>query len=136
MRRLLMVGAVLMMVVVSARCSEEATGVSSINGAWTLRTVNGAPLPHTMSSGSGGTTELVEDVLTLYVGGTWSGVTRVRTSSGGQVTTEPRTSAGSYTTFGTSLTFTNGEDRSTRLATFADDALTFVEAGKTSVYRK
>ena len=136
MRRIRMVGAVATMVLATARCGGDSTGISSINGPWTLRTVNGAPLPYTMSGGSGGTTELVEDVLTLNVGGTWSETKRVRTSAGGQITTETRNSAGSYSTFGTSITFTAATGGASRLATFADDALTFVETGATSVYRQ
>ena len=136
MRRLRMVAAVLMAVLATVRCGDTSTGISTINGPWTLHSVNGAPLPYRTSNGSGGTTELLDDVLTLYVGGTWAESARVRTSAGGQVSTETRGSAGSYPTFGTSITFTNAANQSTRLATFANDELTFIETGMTAVYRK
>ena len=115
---------------------DDGTGISSINGPWTLRTVNGAPLPYPVAANGTTTAELLDDVITLYVGGTWSQSMRERTTTGGQVSTSTRTLAGSYSTFGTSITLTASDGTKARIATVQGDAMTIVEPGLTMVYRK
>jgi hypothetical protein len=114
-------------------CFEDyPTQVGTVTGSYWLRTVNGAALPYT-SPGSGAA--LVGDTITLYQGGTfvWKTVTRPSGASADALTT----AGGSYGLLGTSITFTfplKGNEQ--RVAQISGDAMTFVEAGVTSIYRK
>jgi hypothetical protein len=112
------------------------TGSSTITGEYTLRTVNGAPLPYTLSESATGKTELLRDAITLYQGGTFARTRQTRLTSNGQATNESESDTGSYMLLGTSITLRSNATGQNTLATISGNAMTVVTAGVTSVYSK
>ena len=115
---------------------EGVTGSSTITGDYTLRTINGSPLPYTISGSGANRTEIVRDVITLYQGGTYARSRDSRVTVNGQTTTESSAEAGSYSLFGTSVTLVNGADGQTTLATINANTMTIVKSGMTAVFTK
>lgn len=111
-------------------CTEIPSGNPNLSGTYTLRSVNGQPLPYAVP---GGATQLLDDAISLYAGSTWSSTGHVRTATGA---TETVYRSGSFTSFGTSLTLRVNETGGTRLVVYSDNELTSVESGVTSVYRR
>ena len=116
--------------------SGKVTGSSSVTGTYTLRTINGSSLPYTLPGGGTTKTEIVDDVLSLYQGGTYSESGHMRVTANGQVTAEAISEAGAYTLFGTSITFRSGDGTRQRLATGDSESIIFVESGVTQVFKK
>ncbi|MEO8193131.1 MAG: hypothetical protein ABI681_04720 [Gemmatimonadales bacterium] len=119
-------------------CFEGQVGSSTITGAYTLRTINGAPLPYTVSGSGEATTEIIDDVITLYQGGTYSEVGHSRTTVNGHVTNETSSDTGNYALgFGTSVTLRSNNLGSTTLVNIEDGStMTMVKAGMAKVFRK
>jgi hypothetical protein len=132
MRKVLMA----LLVTVSLACDSDVTGSSTVNGPYTLRTVNGSPLPY-ITSGSGTTkSEIVDDVITLYEGGTYAELGHSRITVNGQVTTETTTEGGTYSLFGNSVILRSGNGIHVRMPTIEANTMTLVENGMRSVFRK
>jgi hypothetical protein len=112
------------------------TGSSTITGEYTLRTVNGAPLPYTLSQSGTSKTEVVQDAITLFQGGTFARARQIRLTSNGQVTNQSENDTGAYTIFGTSLSLRSNATGQSTLATISGNTMTVVEAGVVSVYSK
>ena len=133
MRRLLMAAVLLL----TPGCyDQEPNRGATVNGAYTLRTVNAAPLPFTSSGSGANKTELLDDSYTLYEGLTYAELGHVRTTVNGTATTTAFSGAGSYSLFGASVTLRPASGGSERIATYTDNTLTLTESGKLSVYRK
>jgi hypothetical protein len=128
MRRLLvaMAGVALM------ACTEIPSGNPNLTGTYTLRSVNGQPLPFSSS----GSTQLLDDAISLFDGATWSSTGHVRTTSGTGSVVETVHRTGPFTSFGTSLTLRVNETGGTRVGVYESNAITFIEAGVTSVYAR
>lgn len=131
-----LVRSVLALVLLSACGDNTPTGASTVTGTYTLRTVNGAALPYTMSQTATSKVELLDDAISLYQGGTYSTVSHVRTTTNGTPVTETREGAGTYILLGTSITLVTSDRSSQRLATGDATSMTFVESGVTQIYRK
>jgi hypothetical protein len=112
------------------------TGSSTVTGAYTLRTVNSAPLPYTLSQSGTSKTELMQDTFTLYQGGTFSRARQIRLTSNGQVTHQSENDTGSYTIFGASLSLSSNATGQSTLATISGNTMTVVQAGVVSIYSK
>lgn len=126
-----------LVVMFSVAClGDGLTGSSTVNGAYTLRTINGAGLPYTIVSNATSKTEIVDDVITLFQGGTYDESGHSRTTLNGQVSNESNSETGSYVLLGTSVTFQSSDRTRSRLMTIAANAMTFVEPGMTSVFSK
>lgn len=105
MRRLLAVCAVLALsacisdtVTVPGRAATGGVGsTSGIAGTYTLTTMAGAPLPYTFLQSGTDSYQLVDDVITLTSGGSWSESWHERRSIGGVVNVVALTDAGTYT---------------------------------------
>ena len=115
---------------------EGVTGSSTITGDYTLRTINGSPLPYTISGSGADRMEIVREVITLYQGGTYARSRDSRITVNGQVTSESSAETGSYTLLGTSVTLVNGANGQTTLATINANTMTIVKAGMTAVFTK
>jgi hypothetical protein len=116
-------------------CSDDdIAGSSSTTGAYTLRTVNGSSLPYTVVTGTSAGTVVVDDVITLFQGGTFAGTRHFRATANG--TLETRAETGTYTLFGTSISLRVNETGLTKVAIGDGVSMTFVEQGLTLVYRK
>ena len=130
-------GLVGLIVAFSAAClGEGLTGSSTITGDYTLRTINGSPLPYTISGSGANRTEIVGEVITLYQGGTYARSRDWRIVVNGQMTSESSAEAGSYTLLGTSVTLVNGANGQTTLASINASTMTIVKAGMTAVFTK
>ncbi len=108
---------------------------ASIAGAYSLTTVNGAPLPFVVQQAGTFKREITADTYTLAAGGTWTEVRAERTTSNGAVTTSTITDAGTWSGNGTSITLTS--PASTSLSgTVSGNTLSLSSAGNTMVYTK
>ena len=111
-------------------------GSSTVTGAYALSTINGSPLPYTMS-GSGTTkTEIVGDTIFLYEGFTFAETKSSRTTLNGAATTASHTETGSYGLLGTSISLRGNDGGPLRVATIEANTMTLVDAGLTSVFKK
>jgi hypothetical protein len=120
----------------SLACFDEGvTGSSTVTGTYTLRTVNGSPLPYTIPGGGAVKTEIVSDTITLFQGGTFARARDSRITENGQVTMQSATETGSYSLLGTSITLNSVTGKAT-LGIINGNAMTIVEAGVTSVFSK
>jgi hypothetical protein len=133
MRKVLMA----LVVVFSVGClGDGMTGSSTVTGAYTLRTVNGSPLPYTIAGSGTARTEIIDDVITLYEGGTYAESGHSRTTLNGQVANASNIETGSYSLFGTSVTLRSSDGGRTRMPTIDGNTMTIVESGMTAVFTK
>ena len=122
MRRLVMLALASTML---ASCSADSTGPNgSVTGTYTLRTIDGQPLPYTFSGGL----RLMSDELTLMSDGTYEDVSRY--SDGTSFVDE-----GDYTNYNGAVTFysTSGD---TYQGSISRDVLTQVLNGYTQVFQR
>ena len=122
MRRLVMLALASTMLV---SCSADSTGPNgSVTGTYTLRTIDGQPLPYTFSGGL----RLMSDELTLTSDGSYQDVSRY--SDGTSFVDE-----GDYTNYNGAVTFysTSGD---TYQGSISRDVLTQVLNGYTQVFQR
>jgi len=90
-----------------AACASDSstnTGPASVAGTYTLRTVNGSPLPYTLFDFGGDKYEITAGAVTLEAGGRWTATSADRTTEGTSVVTSTFTTTGTYTLAGTVIT--------------------------------
>ena len=120
----------------SVACMDDGvTGSSTVTGAYSLRTVNGSGLPYTIVTNET-TTEILDDVITLYQGGTYTWVGHSRITTNGQMTDATNATNGTYSLLGNSVAL---RDNATQLITPAlvnGNTMTIVNSGVTLAYRK
>jgi hypothetical protein len=99
---------------------------ASLSGAYTLKTVNGNPLPAVIQAGTAEVSkiEVLSDVVTVKVDGTWSGVEQFRLTTGATVEMQTVNSSGTYTVSGTTVTFKDNLDGSLAVAAVSGDTFT------------
>ena len=122
MRRLVMLALAGTML---AACSSDSTGPNgSVAGTYTLRTIDGQPLPYTFSGGL----RLMSDELTLMSDGSYEDVSRY--SDGTSFVDE-----GDYTNYNGAVTFysTSGD---TYQGSVSRDVLTQILNGYTQVFQR
>jgi hypothetical protein len=103
------------------------------DGNYSIATVNGKGLPVAIYADTNYTYEVTSGSLALTTAGTYSIVTTFRQTIPGNVSTFVDSTGGTWVLSGTSITFTNADDRSTDTATWANGQLTFTETnGKTT----
>ncbi|MEQ1693050.1 MAG: hypothetical protein ABMA00_17300 [Gemmatimonas sp.] len=127
---------VLLLLAVAGCFEEYATVGSTVNGPYTLHTVNGSALPFTLQGAGTGTVEIVSGVITLYAGGTYLEVGRTRSSVNGQVTSDSSSTTGSYGLLGNSVTLRANPPGISHIATISGNTMSIVEDGVTWAYRK
>ena len=121
MRRLVMLALASTM----AACSIDSTGPNgSVEGTYTLRTINGQPLPYTFSSGL----RLTSDRLTLYRDGTYEDVSLYSDGSSD-------VDDGDYTNYNGALTFYSSRGQVYQ-GSVSRDVLTQVLNGFTQVFER
>ena len=121
----------------TAGCSsDDSTGPDiSVDGTWTLQTVNGSNLPYVVAQAGNDKVEVTADVLTV-ASGAFTELTTIRVTSGGAVTTQSIPDAGTYSINGTAVTFTFQSDGSTGTGTLNENSLIVVTQGLSLLYRK
>lgn len=133
MRRLM----IAVVVACSVACNNDGlTGSTTVNGKYTLRTVNGSALPYTISGSGANKTEILDDAITLYEGFTYSRSAHSSVTVNGTASDVTTSDAGSYSIFGTSVTLTSGTGGPTTLALVSGNSMTVSTAGLTYVFRK
>jgi hypothetical protein len=121
----------------SVACNNDGlTGSTTVNGKYTLRTVNGSALPYTISGSGSNKTEILDDAITLYEGFTYSRSAHSRVTVNGTASDVATSDAGSYSIFGTSITLTSGIGGPGTLAIDSGNSMTVSTAGVTYVFRK
>lgn len=118
-------------------CDEpDLTGASTVTGAYTLRTVNGAGLPFAYAASPTEKIEYLDDIMTLFQGGTYARTSHKRRTLNGQITPVDSSEGGTFLAFGTSITFRFEGTGPARVAIANGKTMTFIEQGNTQVYRK
>ena len=118
-----------------AACDGEI-GPSTTTGTYTLRTINGSKLPVVISGSGNDKTEVLDDTIILYEGGTYAETAHNRVTVAGQASTVTRTEAGSWVTLGTSITMTPAGTSTQRIGQVQGYDMIFIVAGQTSVFTK
>ncbi|MFL5602649.1 MAG: hypothetical protein ACJ77R_04430 [Gemmatimonadaceae bacterium] len=128
--------ALIVLALVSVACmDDEIVGGTTVTGAYVLRTVNGSPPPVTVAGSGANKTEVLDDVITLFEGGSYAENGHTRVTANGQTTTEIISETGRYTPLGNSITLTSTTNR-TRVATSDAKWMKIVEADATWFYSK
>lgn len=123
MRRLA-IAALAMGLAACANTDSTAPSVS-LAGNYSLRTINGSPVPYTFASG----VTLQSDMLTLSSNGTYSDDAQY---SDGRLIVEQ----GYYTNNNGSITFTDQSNNNTYLGSLSGSVLTEIVSGLTETYQK
>ncbi|MFL5468117.1 MAG: hypothetical protein ACJ79N_13705, partial [Gemmatimonadaceae bacterium] len=90
--------ALIVLALVSVACmDDEIVGGTTVTGAYVLRTVNGSPPPVTVAGSGANKTEVLDDVITLFEGGSYAENGHTRVTANGQTTTEIISETGRYT---------------------------------------
>ena len=110
----------------AACANSDSTAPSvSLAGNYSLRTINGSPVPYTFASG----VTLQSDMLTLSSNGTYSDDAQY---SDGRLIVEQ----GYYTNNNGSITFTDQSNNNTYLGSLSGSVLTEIVSGLTETYQK
>jgi hypothetical protein len=131
-RRILMA----LVLAAAAACGDnDSTGLgASVEGTYTLRTINGTALPYVVQSGST-TVRVIDDVITLNLNGTYTETGHTQTTFNGTTTTDTGTDTGTYTTAGTSITLRSNDGTSIS-GTINSGTLTLVDQGLAAVFTR
>lgn len=108
----------------------------SVAGTYTLRTVDGAPIPVTLSESGTYRLEVIGGRIVLDPEDTFATFTEFRETRGTEVSIEPVTVVGSYVVNGSNISMTNAATGGVVIANHAAGTLTLVDAGLTIVYRR
>jgi hypothetical protein len=122
---------------VSVGCFDDySTGVGTITGAYTLRTINNSPLPYTINVNATTQKEIIDDMITLFSGGSYSRTQHSNTTVSGQTTSETYTESGGYVLLGTSVTLNPTPSGRSTISTIEGRTMTIVEDGITWTFMK
>lgn len=101
-----------------------------------MRTVNGAALPYVTTSTDGVKTEVLDDVISIFSGNTFSELSHLRITANGQTTTQAITETGTYGGLGTGLLFSYNSGKPARQSVLNSYTLSFLENGVSRIYIK
>lgn len=134
MRRLLP----LVALAVAVACGSDSTTqptVASVAGTWNLQSVNGSPLPFTLTQTGSDRLELLSGVVTANANGTYTEVAQFRTTVNGQSSTSTESDAGTFTLNGTAVSLTGTQTGNINGA-LSGNTLTLTEQGFAWVFVK
>src|SRR5688500_203154 len=116
----------------SVACFDDSiVGSSTVSGTYTLRTVNGSPLPYVLSETATTKTELLDRAITLHEALTYIESGHLRTTENGEATTVTTQKSGSYALLGNSVAFSSNTGGPTTIALVDGNTMTFVEPDMT-----
>jgi hypothetical protein len=122
MRRALVLAAALAL----SACNMDATAPgTSVEGSYTLRTINGSSLPYTFNTGL----TLTSEVLTLYRDGTYQDLSRYSDGS-------TFVDSGDYTSYNGSITFDSDRSSLIYQGSLSGSVLTEIVNGYTQTFQK
>jgi len=120
----------------SVACFDDSiTGSSTVTGTYTLRAVNGSPVPYAVPGTGPGTTEIVAGSIVLYKSATYARAGHSRTTLNGQVTEMHTTETGTWFVEGTRISLRSATGVATESLITGND-MTIVNPGMTLVFRK
>ena len=129
-------GASICLVLVSLACmNDEVVGSTTLTGAYVLRTVNASAPPVTIAGSGDNKTEVLDDVITLFEGGSYAENGHTRVTVNGEVIAGVISESGRYSPLSTSISLTSTTGQ-IRVATSDGKSLKIVEAGITWFYSK
>jgi hypothetical protein len=108
---------------------------AAIGGTYTLKTVNGSPLPYILVQSGTSKFEITDDVVVLTDAGTWTESGHTRTTENGVVTTDAFVDGGSYSRSGTAITLVSSASGSIS-GSVANGTLTISDVGLVAVYQR
>lgn len=118
-----------------AACFDEEIGNPTMAGDYSLRRVNGSALPFAETTNDV-KTEILDDVMSLYQGNTYSELIHLRVTANGVVTMQTITETGNFGGQGTSLLFTRNSKLPSRQSTVNNRTITITEPGTIKEYVK
>ena len=121
MRRVVMLGLALSLMA----CGDATAPSGSVNGTYSLRTINGFNLPYTFSTGA----TLVSDVLTLNADGSFFDVSQYSDGS-------TNTQSGFYSSINGSIQLSDQTNGATYQASLSGSVLTEIVPGFTEAFQK
>lgn len=128
------------MLLLAIACGGDAvTGpptLASVAGRYSLKTVNGAPLPFLIGQSGTSKSEVLADVLALSANGTFLQTSTIRNTVDGVATTSSSTEPGTFTLAGATATFVFDVDGSFGTGTIVERALTISGNGFVTIYTK
>jgi hypothetical protein len=126
-----------LLMLVSVACFDDySTGVGTVTGAYTLRTVNGAALPYTYNVDATTQKQIIDDMITLFSGGSYSRTQHANITASGQTTSQTNTESGIYQLLGTSVTLNPSPAGRSTVTTIDGRTMTLVESGITWTFMK
>lgn len=115
----------------------DVVGSKTVNGTYTLRTVNDQSLPYTVSTDATTKTEILDDTFILYEGFTYAEAWHMRTTVNGTPTTTTFNTTGSFGLVGNSITFRDNATPGVQVVAVGEaNTITIVNLGLTKVFRK
>lgn len=133
MRRLLLICAI----VGGIACGDSTSpGMAAVAGTWSLQSVNGSPLPYTISQGSLSTTQIASGTLVVSRSGTFTDTTTVATTANGEQSTSAEADSGSYSLNGAVVSFAFVTDGLTGTGLLNGDSVTVALSGYSLLYTK
>ena len=138
MRRLvaiLLAFAVPMTVAACGMDGSPLVGPASVAGTYTLRTINGSPLPYALFQAGDDKYEITAGAITLAEGGTWSQSSAERMTEGSSVVTSTSTVTGTYSRTGTVITLVSPAAAPVT-GSLDSGTLTLTQDGYLAVYTK
>ncbi len=122
---------------VSVGCFDDySTGVGTVTGTYTLRTINGSALPYTINVNATTQKEVIDDMITLFSGGSYSRTQHANIKVNGQTTSQTNTESGAYALVGTSVTLNPSPSGQSTVTTIDGRTMTIVESGITWTFMK
>ena len=114
---------------------DGVSGPGSVEGTYTLQSVNGGPLPFVIFDEGGYKLEITAASYVLTGAGTFTNSASFRETEGAAVTTFTETFAGRYTVSASTITFTDA-DGEVYVGTISGGNLVFNEDGLSAVFVK
>jgi hypothetical protein len=114
---------------------DATSPVAEVVGTYTLRSLNGSPLPYTVPGEGSVALVVTAGTLSLRENRSFTQTLTVMVSAGGTSVTQSVSDIGTYTVDGGAVTLTSDSgERAT--ATYANGRLTIAEAGTVAIYER
>jgi hypothetical protein len=123
-------------IVTAIACGDSTAPTASVAGTWSLVSVNGTPLPYTLSQGDLGSTQITSGKLVVSRAWTFTDSTTVTSTFNGQKSMATAADSGSYLLSGNSVKFVFAADAVTGTGLLSGDSVTVALRGFSLVYTK
>ncbi len=117
-------------------CSDGIVGSSTVNGKYTLRTLNGSKLPYVVSTSGTSKTEVLGDTIMLYEGFTFAETKTYRVTVNAVATNSIHVETGSFGLTGNSVVLRGNDGGPLQYAVVEANVMTIVYNGLTWVFKK